>query len=607
MPGLFGIVDLKSNSISSDEKGVIFTEMADVLRHYEEYRVERARLSGSNLMIGRVGLPWQNPLEWPIRSDDTNSDIHLFVAGRLLESEANQPTDSMPDGTALRHWGGFFSAVLTEPAHGTTLLVVDRRASFPIFYAQTKNYLFFAPEVKALLISLLVKREIDLGAFATFLALGYLHSDQTLFQSVKRLPGGELLRVENGEVMKETYWRFAPGSASDSASQADLEHELGQLLKAVVRKHMGEPEKTVIFLSGGVDSRGILGGALANVHGAGEKLNTVSFGANQGTKNSDVAIAALVARNLNTNHQFFQRKISNYREHFTRVNYLIDGLSDVAAFHSSEYQIMVELRHLGYECALSGLQLFGHSLSAPTKEVALVLASMRRLREVKGLASIIQKTYYDEMCEASDAAVERVVSEVRDLSPDQAQDFFHYRRCLQTWLQSACYYKQIELDLRNPLLDNSILDFMAKVPDPLRVKKLLYRKVFSTEYPHLAQFPYAIRGNVEDWPKLLANESPVREYALEELNDRSSGIWKYLDPVALAKLLKTIGRGAGIQTHLTQSIDPKALVKRSLAIFAPELLAHIRGQRRTRPVAYLGVDKIIMRSLVLKNWYDTFV
>jgi len=102
-----------------------------------------------------------------------------------------------------------------------------------------------------LLISLLVKREIDLGAFATFLALGYLHSDQTLFKFVKRLPGGELLRVENGDVVKETYWRFAPGSALGSASQADLENELGQLLKAVVRKHMGDPEKTVIFLSGG--------------------------------------------------------------------------------------------------------------------------------------------------------------------------------------------------------------------------------------------------------------------------------------------------------------------------------------------------------------------
>ena len=600
MPGLFGILNLKPNPNPKREKSVVFAKMADILRHHEVDQVEQAYISGSNLMIGRVHLPGRDPYEWPYHPDSTRSDIQLFVSGSLLERDTNEPIHSMPGIATLRRWKGLFSAVLTEAHSGTTLLVADRRASVPIYYVQIEDQLIFAPEVKALLPSL-EEKEIDLEALATYLAQGYLHSDQTLFQSVKRLRGGELLRAENGKLEKEAYWRFAPWLDSDGASQVDLEHELGELLNAAVRKHMGDPEKTLIFLSGGMDSRGILGGALANVHGEAERLNTISLGVSHGTRNSDVAVAASVARHLHTNHRFIQLKITNYREHFTRVNYLIDGLSDVAAFHSFEYPIMAELRKSGFERALFGEEVFGYTRPASTSELAFRLQGMRCLRDVQSFASVIQGSCYDELCEASDAAVERGLLEVRDLSPNQSQEFIYFNRELQTRAQIGSYYKQIELDYRSPLLDESILDFMAKVPDPMRVDKLIFRRVFNRAYPRLAQFPFAQRANLEDWPTLLSTETPVREYVLEEINDQTSGIWEFLDPVALTKLLGAIGRGSGFRSN------SKTLLKKGLAIYAPGVLAYVREQGRSRPVVRLEDHVVIMRSLALKNWYDTFV
>jgi len=301
-----------------------------------------------------------------------------------------------------------------------------------------------------------------------------------------------------------------------------------------------------------------------------------------------------------------QRKVEQYREHFTRANYLIDGLSDLAALHPYEYQIMVELRNAGYERVLRGDEVFGWSLSASTNEGAFALANLRRLRDVQGFAGVIQRSHYDELCAASDAAVEKALFEAHDLSPNRAKDFFYFTHRLQGLLQTASYLKQIELDQRNVLLDGSILDFMAKVPDPIRVDKLLYRRVVNQEYSHLAKFPYAKRSNFEDWRKLLATASPVREYALEELNDQSSGIWEFLDPVALAKILGALGKGPGIRSMLTQWLDPKALVKMSLTTFAPRLVSQIRSDRHAGPVVHLAANKVILRSLALKNWYDTF-
>jgi asparagine synthetase B (glutamine-hydrolysing) len=607
MPGIFGILELKPQSVSEEEGKILFNKMAAVLRHHDDDLVEQEYISGLNLLIGRIGSPGQNPLGWPIYPDGKGPGLQIFASGPLFEIDPDIPKRDLSGTSAIRHTRGFFSAALVDPFLGTTLIVADHRASFPIYYAQTENQLLFAPEVKALLASHLVQKEIDLEAFATFLAQGYLLGDETLFKSVRRLRGGELLRVENGRVVKETYWRFAPGSVPDRSTQSDLEQELGQLLNAAVRKHIGEPEKTIIFLSGGVDSRGILGGALESVHGSGERLNTVSWGASQRKKNSDVELAALIARDLHTNHRFMQRKITDYREYFTRVNYLIDGLSDISAFHPYEHQIMVELRESGYERALRGDEVFGWSLFASTHEGAFSLANLRRLHNVGGLAHVIQEAYYDELCNASDAAVEKALSEAGDLAPNQAKDFFYFTHRLQCYLQTASYYKQVELDQRNVLLDDSILDFLAKVPEPLRIDKMLYRNVVNQAYPRLARFPFAKRANLEDWRSLLSNESPVREYALDEFKDRSSGIWEFLDPLVLTQIVKNLERKHLFRSILTKRIKPKSLLKQGITLVAPGLLTKTQAQRRARPAIHLGADNIIMRSLVLKNWYDTFV
>ncbi len=259
MPGLFGILELASRRNSREDQRALFAKMANSLRHHEDDQMERAYITNSGLMVGRVGLPGQNLIGWGKYFDKEESGNPFFIAGPFWERETHQTVDRLPDHADLLHWHGLFSAVVTDHRREATILVVDRRASFPIFYTQINDQLFFAPEIKALLVNPLVKREIDHEAMATFLAQGYLLADQTLFRSVRRLEGGQFLRVENGRVTKETYWRFSPGSAAGTASEADLECELGDLLNAAARKHMGDPGKSVIFLSGGVDSRGVPG------------------------------------------------------------------------------------------------------------------------------------------------------------------------------------------------------------------------------------------------------------------------------------------------------------------------------------------------------------
>lgn len=586
---------------------VLFAKMAMILRHHDDDRLEQSGTSESKLLVGRIGLPYQNPVAWPVDPVIDGLPIRTFVSGPLLEGGPNSVDDKLPDGVGLCRWRGFFSAVIIDPQRGATLIVTDRRASVPIFFVQTERWLLFAPEVKALLVASSVQKDVDGGALATFLAQGYLLGSQTLFRSIRRLRGGELLRVENGRVSKEVYWRFAPGSAIDGTSNSDLERELGQLIGAAAGQHLGDPAKTIIFLSGGTDSRGILGGALATINGHGERLNTVSWGVGPGPDDSDVAVAAQIARGVGTNHRFVKREIANYRENFTRVNSLVDGLSEIAAFHACEYQIMVDLRAAGFERVLRGDEVFGWSFPASTTEGALALVYLRRLRDALGVAPVIRAEHYKPLSEASNAAIEEVLSEVRDLPPNQAKDYFYFAHRLQCFLHTASYYRQVELDQRNVLLDEPILSFMIRVPERLRINKRLYRNAVARKYPNLARFPFAKRGNLEDWTRLLAAKTPVRAYAVEELSERSSGIWEFLDPVALMNIVEALGRGAGKLLGASPRSRLKSLTKQTLQATAPRLLAWVQTGRHARPAVQLEPDKIVMRSLVLKHWYDSFV
>ena len=311
---------------------------------------------------------------------------------------------------------------LNHVESATTLLVSDCRASVPIFYAQTGSWLFFAPEVKALLVAPSVSREVDLAAVAGLMAQGHVLGGQTTFRAVRRLRAGELLRIGHGRIAREVYWTFEPGSAVDHVPSEDLVREFGELIEAAIARHLGDPEKTIIFLSGGADSRGILGGALAAVSGKGGRLRTISWGAFPDLLHSDVVVARQLASHVGTRHSFRERTITDFVERFTELNRLSDGLSELAALHPGEYRIMVDLRVDGFQRALRGDEVFGWSTFAATYEEALRLVRLRRLRDAPGLAAVIRPERYASLCEASDAAVEEALHEVRDVQPNQAKD-----------------------------------------------------------------------------------------------------------------------------------------------------------------------------------------
>jgi asparagine synthase (glutamine-hydrolysing) len=162
----------------------------------------------------------------------------------------------------VRHLRGMFAFALWDARRRTLLLARDRLGIKPLYYAQTAHGLVFGSELKALIASPWVQREIDPRALAAYLRFGYVPDPLSILKGVVKLPPGHVVLVKEGRVgLPQCYWK--PTSYFDGASKAVDEAEAGSrlwgLLQDAVRSHLVSDVSVGAFLSGGIDSSAVVG------------------------------------------------------------------------------------------------------------------------------------------------------------------------------------------------------------------------------------------------------------------------------------------------------------------------------------------------------------
>jgi hypothetical protein len=574
--------------------------MADRLRYVTGDRVDTWTDPNGRLAVGRV-TPRQLPAgDWPDRANVDDRAL-VFLAGALRGG------DLASGGLgALRSARGSFCAARWEPASHRLALAVDRRASRPLAYARVGSRLYFAPEVKALLAAPGFDKALDEAAIGLFLGAGYTLAHQTLFSGARRLGGGEVLVVEPGRVAVEPYWHYRLSERGDGAREAELAEELATLVRRAVELELGDPERAVVFLSGGVDSRSIASIAQEVSKRRGTALATVTWAAPNARRGSDREIAQRVAEALGTRHVFVERQVRGYGQRLAGVTYLLDGLTDIAAYHPHEHAVMRDLAARGVLAVLRGDECFGWEKSVGSLEEAWLSLNLRSPRRLRHLGAVVRPEVLARLSGAAEAALADASRAVEGEHPDNAKDLLYFRHRLQGYLGSAAYLKQVILDHRAPLVDDALLAFNARVPARLRAEKLLFCRTAARLSPELFRIPLARRGNLEDWGMLLASVSPVRKHVERELADVGSGVWDLFDPAALEAALPSLGgarRGAreACVEHIERGAKRAAHAALQLAP-SVERAMHIRS-------CHIGlrIDQLCLRVMVLKAWHDLFV
>jgi asparagine synthase (glutamine-hydrolysing) len=171
---------------------------------------------------------------------------------------------------------GMFAFAIWDGKRGRLLLARDRLGIKPLYYAITSGGLIFASEIKALLATNLISRNVNTHGVRAFLRLGHIPPPWTAVRGVRPLEPGHIAIWQDGSFQKRCYWSLKPhrGGASETKSE-DTSATLSEGLLEAMRLHLISDVPIALFLSGGVDSAAL--GALAKLAGA-NQLTALTIG-----------------------------------------------------------------------------------------------------------------------------------------------------------------------------------------------------------------------------------------------------------------------------------------------------------------------------------------
>ncbi len=223
-----------------------------------------------------------NVITWDGRLDNREELIPQFSN----ELTADQ-TDVGIFAAAFESWGtdcfrrlvGDWAVSIWRPLERELLLACDYMAVRHIFYYPKTDRIWWSTDLASLVLLSGDKFHIDDDYIA-----GYFAHDPdsylTPYQEIRQAPAGQFVRVRNGSVSVQRYWRFSPKSRIRYKTDAEYEEHFRQVFRESVRRRLRCDSPVLAELSGGMDSSSIVCMAdniLAKEGAQTHRLDTLSY------------------------------------------------------------------------------------------------------------------------------------------------------------------------------------------------------------------------------------------------------------------------------------------------------------------------------------------
>ena len=220
------IIDLAAGNqpIFSEDRDTVIVFNGEIYNHLEIRKTLRAR-----------GHTFQTHC-------DTETVLHAFLEW---------------DTDCFEQLRGMFAVALWTNSRHRLVLARDRVGIKPLYLAERGDDLFFASELKGILIHPEIERRISREGLEAYLSMNYVPSPWTLVDGIQKLPPGHWLEWHEGSIRKQAYWQV-PKIAPIKISLEDAKAELDRLLGESIREHMMSDVPLGVWLSGGLDSSTIL-------------------------------------------------------------------------------------------------------------------------------------------------------------------------------------------------------------------------------------------------------------------------------------------------------------------------------------------------------------
>ncbi len=161
--------------------------------------------------------------------------------------------------SALPELRGFFTFAYWNEGAQTLLIARDALGKKPLYYAERGQRLLFASEERALVASGMVSGDISHEAFAQYLAYYSVPHPASIYEGVRALPPGSILRVTAEGTQSIGHWYRLPKYEPIKIGYPEAVSEVRRLLEVSVNYRLVSDVPVGAFLSGGLDSNAIVG------------------------------------------------------------------------------------------------------------------------------------------------------------------------------------------------------------------------------------------------------------------------------------------------------------------------------------------------------------
>lgn len=388
----------------------------------------------------------------------------------------------------------------------------------PLYYGTCNGVLAFCSKVGPLLRGGLLPFELDAAAVLDLFTYEHVTGNRTLARDIRLLPPGTALHFDGGEPKLEAYTRLHRAPAPPPGDLVDALHE--ELTRAVAAALRDRP-RVAVTLSGGLDSRALLGCAIE--HGA--DVRTYTFGP---TGCRDVRAAAELARRAGTPHQHLEIDGGYLRRWLDHGAEVTSGMVSCTQYHIT---VLADLLADEADVVLDGLA--GDALSGGHLKPSMWLA-----RSAERAADAVYRQRATAWAEpaARQRMLEPDIIAGVDHDPRQVVlEHFADPECEAPWwgchrfdllerqrrfVQFGPHQLRPFLDVQTPFYAAPLVARFLSAPRSQLAGQRAYLAMQARHLRDLAEVPDAARGIALTWGPGVRLGKQVVDYALRRLPGR---------------------------------------------------------------------------------------
>ncbi len=219
----------------------------------------------------------------------------------------------------LERFIGMFAFAIYDLRKKRLFIARDRIGIKPLYYFHNKDIFIFASELKSICAFDIFKREIDHDALSLFLHYQYIPAPYTIFKNTGKLEPGHFLEYDEKSINIKSYWCHSIRS-DDYIDEKHALTRLDTLLTKAVSQRMISDVPLGALLSGGIDSSMVV--ALMQ-KASSAPVKTFSIGFKEKEYN-EAPWAAKIAKHLGTDHTELYVSLDDAADVIEKLPYIYD-------------------------------------------------------------------------------------------------------------------------------------------------------------------------------------------------------------------------------------------------------------------------------------------